>query len=195
MQHFLVKVRQKHAGSFLRENVNKRKILEQVLVGKKNYNCIKNPSISCRTISCPILKLNSSVNHRKFPAICLLCDVADKSEPFCQQRDTCAAKLHRSFPFCRCSFKPLSIQATFFSASKIWYQHRLPPVSLGEAELYRLPDGEMRPRQPLWCVRRGLSHRLWLYSRTVRHVGSLAMFLRTWCAKIIVSLVSGNETH
>lgn len=53
----------------------------------------------------------------------------------------------------------------------------------------------MRARQPLWCVRRGLLHRLRLYSRTVRHVGSLVIFPGTWCAKIIVSLVSGNETH
>lgn len=67
----------------------------------------------------------------------------------------------------------LSVFRPPFSTSKIWYQHRLPPVSLRETELTGFLMerwGRADCQRWLWCVCGGLSGGLWLYSYTV--VGS-----------------------
>lgn len=118
----------------------------------------------------------------------------------------CLMKLKSHTPLLRSSIpashpaaaplSPFSIQATVFSAWKIWYQHRLPPVSLGEAELTGfLMERWGRAEALLMCLPRASAATTALFSHSAPVGLFWSYFLAHEAPKIIVSPVSGNGTH
>lgn len=112
--------------------------------------------------------------------------MADKSEP---STSTETLLLQSSVTASHPAAAPLNpsvFRPPFFFRLEDLISAQIASCQSQRSRAYRLPDGEMRPRQPLWCVRPGVSHQLWLYSHTLHHVGSLLIFPGTWCAKMIV---------